>query len=122
MAITYTWKIDLIHTGKRGEVNDMVTEVHWSKTGVDENGVKGRFPYFTKYTAKHAQAAIDAGTFTSLNELTEEKVLEWVRSTLSQEDEDFINQRISAEISDQIDRSSKSNSMGEGTFPWSNNK
>jgi hypothetical protein len=119
MAITYTWKIDMIHTGTRGPIEDMVTEVHWSKTGVDDNGIGGRFPHMTRYTQSHAQAAIDAGTFTPFNALTEEQVLDWVRSTLSQEDEDFINMQITSEISAQINRP-KNSSVGEGSFPWSN--
>ena len=121
MAITYTWKVDMIHLTSAAGITDAVAEVHWSKTGVNENGVKGRYPGVSKYTTQHAQAAIDAGSFIPFNQLTEEKVLDWVRATLSDENEAFIDSRISAEIQSQIttNNNSANKSVGEGAFPWS---
>lgn len=115
--MTYTWKIDMIHSASRGEITDYVTEIHWSKTGVDENGITGRWPGMTRFTFEDAQTAKTSGVFTPLSELSEQQVIDWVRSTLDQESDNFINVKISAEISRKIMQSNDKQESGT-TLPW----
>jgi len=101
MAITYTWKIDMMHTQSKLGVQNAVTEVHWSKTGTDETGTTGRYPGCTKFSLEETAALSASGNFTPLNSLTEQQVLTWIQATISDEDMAFINTQIQVSIDHQ---------------------
>jgi hypothetical protein len=83
MAITYTWKIDMMHTQSKLGVQNAVTEIHWSKTGTDETGATGRYPGCTKFNLEEIAALSASGNFTPLNSLTETQVLTWIQATIT---------------------------------------
>lgn len=117
MAITYTWKIDMMHTQSKLGVQNAVTEVHWSKTGTDETGVTGRFPGCTKFSIDELVAKKMAGNFVSFSSLTEAQVIEWVQSKIDETDTAFINSQIQASIDNQ--KTPKTSvSVDSREFPW----
>jgi hypothetical protein len=120
MAITYTWKIDMIHTQSKSGFENGVTEIHWSKTGTDETGVKGRYPGYTKYSVDELVAKKEAGSFVAFNTLTEAQVIEWVQNGISRGDMDFINTQIQASINSQKTPRS-AGSFDSKDFPWATN-
>ena len=119
MAITYTWKIDMMHTQSKLGVQNAVTEIHWSKTGTDETEATGRYPGCTKFNLEEIAALSASGNFTPLNSLTETQVLTWIQATISDEDMAFIDTQIQASIDHQKSAPSSS-SIDSQNFPWSN--
>ena len=113
MAITYTWKIDMLHTTVKPGVGDAVTEIHWSKTGIDENGISGRHPGVTKFIMPE----IPTEGFIPLNQLSEDQVLNWIKSDLSAEDIIFIDSKIISEIQFQS-RPANTKSFTTDNLPW----
>ena len=113
MAITYTWKIDMMHINARAGQTDAVTEIHWSKTGTDEDGNSGRYPGCTKF----ADEEISTGGFIPLANLTEEHVLNWIQTRLSHQDIDFIDAQIAASIDRQKIQSTP-RSLAPNEMPW----
>ncbi len=77
MTVTYSYKINELQTAPLLDgLSDVVTIVRFTYTGIDsDTGYSGSF-----------QGAIpmptpDSGSFTPLNELTEDQVIEWVATT-----------------------------------------
>lgn len=120
MAITYTWKIDMMHTQSKLGVQNAVTEVHWSKTGTDETGATGRYPGCTKFNLEETAALSISGNFTPLENLTEAQVLTWIQATISDEDGAFINTQIQASIDHQKAPKTAA-SIDSKDFPWATN-
>jgi hypothetical protein len=98
MAITYTWKIDMMHTQSKLGLQNAVTEIHWSKTGADENGASGRYPGCTKFKFEDIVALNASGNFAALNSLTESKVIGWIKDTITSDDMTFIDSQIQSII------------------------
>jgi hypothetical protein len=117
MAITYTWKIDMMHTQSKMGVENAVTEIHWSKTGTDATGSTGRYPGCTKFNLEEIAALSASGNFTPLNSLTEAQVLNWIQATITDEDMAFIDIQIQASI-DQGKVPKTSTSIDSNSFPW----
>jgi hypothetical protein len=113
MALTYTWKIDMMHTASKAGLVNAVTEIHWSKTGTNDGGISGRYPGVTRYDVS---AIADSG-FTPLAQLTEEQVLDWVRSGLSDQEKVFIDAKILGEINHQTS-APESGCVIEEKMPW----
>lgn len=103
MAITYTWSI--INLKVRDEVIDGITyknavcQVFWLKTGRDENGNEGTFNGATPFTVDSTDAS---GPFKPFEELTENDVIEWVKSVVVDEYEKHVNSKIQEEIDEKI--------------------
>jgi hypothetical protein len=117
MAITYTWKIDMMHTQSKMGVENAVTEIHWSKTGTDATGSTGRYPGCTKFSLEETAALNATGNFTPLNNLTETQVLTWIQSTITSDDMTFIDSQIQASI-DHQKAPKTSTSIDSNSFPW----
>lgn len=113
MAITYTWNIDMMHTASKAGLTNAVNEIHWSKTGTNENGIAGRYPGVTRF---NVSAIADSG-FTPLNQLTEAQVLEWIKSDLSEEQKTFIDVQILSSIQHQLTPSSRG-CVTSDKMPW----
>ena len=120
MAITYTWKIDMMHTQSKLGVQNAVTEIHWSKTGTDETGATGRYPGCTKFNLEEIAALSASGNFTPLNSLTETQVLTLIQATISDEDMAFIDTQIQASV-DQGKAPKTAASIDSKDFPWATN-
>jgi hypothetical protein len=117
MATTYTWKIDMMHTQTTSAVENAITEIHWSKHGVDEDGVTGRYPDCTKFKLDDITELNASGGFTPLTNLTEAQVLTWIQNSITEDDMQFIDMQIKLSIDHQ--KTPKiSNSIDSENLPW----
>ena len=114
---TYTWKIDMMHTMNADGVDGAVTEVHWSKHGLHQNGIKTRIPNMTKFKVSDIQVLKESGGFTPFERLTEAQVLSWIQDKLSQQEKDFLD--LSLEQSYQFQSNPiTGKSVDNDTLPW----
>lgn len=117
MATTYTWKIDIMHTQTTWWNEKVVTEIHWSKHGVDDDGITGRYPDCTKFKLDCITELNDSGGFTPLTNLTEAQVLTWIQNTITEDDMQFIDMQIKLSI-DRQKTPKISNSIDSENLPW----
>jgi hypothetical protein len=117
MAITYTWKIDMMHTQSLPILQNAITEIHWSKTGTDETGAAGRYPGCTKFNLDDTITLNSSGGFTPLANLNEAQVLTWIQNSITEDDMHFIDRQIQLSIDHQ--KTPKiSNSIDSKDLPW----
>lgn len=110
MAITYTWKI----TGlKTKDVNaakpSAIVQTYWQKIGTDENGNEGTFSGATPFTVDPTD---DSGPFIPFEQLTEENVLEWIKTVVVGGYEEHVNDKIEEQIAEKIAP------VTEAKLPW----
>ena len=110
MAITYTWKI----TGlKTKDVSDdkpaAVVQTYWQKIGTDENGNEGTFSGATPFTVDPTD---ESGPFIPFEELTEEDVLDWIKTVVVGGYADHVNGQIAKQIEEKI------SPVIENRLPW----
>lgn len=80
MAYTYEWKIkNLKKAVNVDNLSDVIIGTQWIVTAVDENGYSGSFNGATPFKS----ADVDPNNFTPFEELTEEKVLGWIKDVVS---------------------------------------
>lgn len=110
MAITYTWEITGLKT-KDVDVTkpNAVVQTYWKKTGTDENGKTGFFSGATPFTVDPTD---DSGPFISFSELTEEDVVEWIKSVVVGGYEEHVNGKILEQIQENI------NPVVDQQLPW----
>lgn len=113
----YTWKIDMMHTTNVEGVDGAVTEIHWSKHGLHQNGIKTRMPNMTKFKVSDIQVLKESGGFTPLAQLTEAQVLSWIQDRLSQQEKDFIDLTLEQSYQFQS-KPIASRSVDNNTLPW----
>jgi hypothetical protein len=106
MAITYTWQITSLRTKTEGDNLNAVVQTYWKKIGTDENGNSGTFEGATPFSA----ANVPVGEFIPFEELTEEMVLNWIKSVVVGDYERHVNAR----IQDKID----SATIAQPELPW----
>lgn len=112
MAITYKWSVNQVecYPTHEGQTN-VVTKITWALRGVDENGVGSSRGGISSVT-------YEAGApFTPFNELTEAKVLEWVKPMVSAEQEAEMKAGIVGDINWQIEQAN-ANSPTTPALPW----
>lgn len=109
MAITYTWKITGLKTKDVDGKPSAIVQTYWTKTGVDENGNEGTFTGATPFTVDPTD---DSGPFIPFNELTEDDVIDWIKTVVVGNYEEHVN----GKIQEQID--SKINPVVEAKLPW----
>jgi hypothetical protein len=110
MAITYTWKI----TGlKTKDVSDdkpaAVVQTYWQKIGTDENGNEGTFSGATPFTVDPTD---ESGPFIPFEDLTEEDVLDWIKTVVVGGYADHVNGQIAKQIEEKI------SPVIENRLPW----
>jgi len=110
MAITYTWKI----TGlKTKDVSDdkpaAVVQTYWQKIGTDENGNEGTFSGATPFTVDPTD---ESGPFIPFEDLTEENVLDWIKTIVVGGYADHVNGQIAKQIEEKI------SPVIENRLPW----
>lgn len=94
MAITYSYKIiRLLKAPSLDGLSDVITNVEFTYTGVDENGYSGSF------NGAVPMPAPISGSFTDLNSLTENDVIGWVQI---HHPTDHMEEVIEAEINEQL--------------------
>lgn len=110
MTITYTWQITSLRTKNEGENLNAVVQTYWQKTGTDENGNSGTFDGATPFSA----ANVPAGEFIAFEDLTEETVLNWIKSVVVGDYEQHVNARIQDKIN--------SVTISQPELPWAPGK
>lgn len=113
MALTYTWKVTGLK--KRDQVNaegatliGAIVQTYWECKGVDANGNEGSFSGATPFTAEN----VPAGSFAAFETLTEETVLDWIKSVV--DNDPSYKAHIDGRIIDQIDAAN----VTDATPPW----
>lgn len=110
MAITYTWEVTSL---KVRDVSDSrpnaVCQTYWKKTGTDENGNQGTFSGATPFTIDPTDTS---GPFIPFDELTEEDVLDWIKSVVVGSYEEHVNGVIARQIEEKI------SPISEPKLPW----
>jgi hypothetical protein len=91
--ITYTWSISRLDCApSENGLTNIVKIIHWTLTGVDENGVSSSMSNSYPLSTPSPEA------FTDYSTLTQETVISWLESNL---DVGYIKTRLSNEISSQ---------------------
>jgi len=111
MAITYTWKLESMKVKDYSSLSNVVIQTYWKKTGVDENGVEAFFMGATPFTPEN----VDANNFVPYDQLTEETILNWIKSIVVGDYEAHVNGRIEQQIHDKIYITTEKKSKD---FPW----
>jgi hypothetical protein len=111
MAITYTWKIVSIKTANTDSFENAIVNTYWQKIGTDEDGVSGYFAGATPFDADQ----IDPENFTSLNQLTEEMVIEWIKQVVVGHYEEHVNAEIARDI---LENKKVIVEIEEDDLPW----
>jgi hypothetical protein len=111
MAMTYTWKIMSMKVKNSSELNDVVVQTYWIKTGVDEHGNEGAFTGATPFDLN----TVDPTKFVPLTDLTEEMVLGWIKSIVINEYERHVNERIQQQIDEKINVITE---LKDSSLPW----
>lgn len=109
MAITYTWKVTGLKVKDISNVQNAVVQTYWQKIGTDENGNEGTFSGATPFTADPTDSS---GPFIPFEELTEENVLDWIKSIVVGQYEEHVNEQIQKQIDEKV------NPITEPTLPW----
>lgn len=110
MAITYTWKITGLKTKDVSEDKPAaVVQTYWQKIGTDENGNEGTFSGATPFTVDPSD---ESGPFIPFEELTEEDVLDWIKTVVVGGYADHVNGQIAKQIEDKI------SPVVENRLPW----
>lgn len=109
MAITYTWKITGLKVKDEGDLTNAVVQSYWTKTGKDEDGNEGTFSGATPFTVNPDD---ESGPFVPFSQLTEDDVINWVKTVVVGSYEEHVN----SQIQKQID--SKKNPITDAKLPW----
>lgn len=110
MAITYTWKITILKVQDVSDIKpNAVVQAHWKKIGTDEDGNEGVFSGVTLFTVTPSDIS---GPFIPFEDLTEEDVINWIKSIVVV----YYEQHVNEQIQHQID--SNLNPISEPMLPW----
>lgn len=94
MSIIYTWEVTSLKTKTEGSNANAVVQTYWKKIGTDEHGNTGVFEGATPFTAIN----VPEGEFIPFEQLTEETVLNWIKSVVVQQYETHVNSKIQEQI------------------------
>lgn len=110
MAITYTWKITGLKTKNVSDnKQNAVVQTYWQKIGTDENGNEGTFNGATPFTVDPTD---DSGPYIPFEQLTEEDVINWIKTIVVGNYEEHVNGQIQKQIDEKI------NPVTEASLPW----
>lgn len=110
MAITYTWKITGLKTKNVSDDKpSAVVQTYWQKIGTDDDGNEGTFSGATPFTVDPLD---DSGPFIPFSELTEDDVLDWIKTIVVGSYEEHVNGQIAKQIEDKI------SPIVESDLPW----
>lgn len=96
--MNYTWKLKSLKRKDTQNLQNIVVQTYWEKTGTDEDGNTGTFSGATPFELN----TVDPDNFVSYEDLTEEIILGWIQSVVVGGYEDHVNQQIANQISDKI--------------------
>jgi hypothetical protein len=113
MSLTYTWKITGLK--KKDQVNAQgetlpgaIVQTYWECHGTDEEGNTAHFSGATPFTAEN----VSAGSFKPFNQLTEQDVVNWVKSVVENDPS------YKAHIDDQIMKQLDKVKVEDADLPW----
>ena len=110
MAITYTWKITGLKTKDVAEDKPAaIVQTYWQKIGTDSDGNEGTFSGATPFTVDPSD---ESGPFIAFEDLTEENVLDWIKTVVVGGYEEHVNDQIAKQIQDKI------TPISEKALPW----
>jgi len=110
MTITYTWKITGLKTKDVSEDKPAaVVQTYWQKIGTDEDGNEGTFSGATPFTVDPTD---ESGPFIPFEELTEEDVLDWIKTVVVGGYADHVNGQIAKQIEEKI------SPVVDNRLPW----
>ena len=106
--MTYTWNNKTVDTYPTLEGNtDVIFNVHWRLTGQDEDGNVG-----SAYGTQSLETS-DLSNFTAFADITEEDINGWVETALGEEKVTGLKASIDAQISEQINPTVVTKTIGE---------
>ena len=108
--MNYTWQLTSLKRKDTSDLQNIVVQTYWKKTGTDENGNEGSFSGATPFDLSSA----DPTNFTSYEDLTEEAVLGWIQSVVVGDYERHVNEK----IAEQIEAIVSPVVSVTGGFPW----
>ena len=108
--MNYTWQLTSLKRKDTSELNNIVVQTYWKKTGTDENGNEGSFSGATPFDL----SSVDPTKFTSYEDLTEEMILGWIQSVVVGSYEEHVNEK----IAEQIEAIVSPVVSVTGGFPW----
>jgi len=108
--MNYTWQLTSLKRKDTSDLQNIVVQTYWKKTGTDENGNEGSFSGATPFDLSSA----DPTNFTSYEDLTEEMVLGWIQSVVVGDYERHVNEK----IAEQIETIVSPVVSVTGGFPW----
>ena len=97
--MNYTWSIKCLGLRDYGEFKNVVVNVNWTKTGTNDLGIIG---YYGSTSELIIPEAFNSDTFITYENLTEELLLTWVKSIITNEDEEYANKLIFDQIDNQM--------------------
>ena len=101
--ITYDWNCRTVDTYPSvGELKDVVYNVHWRVTGMSEELDSQGNPYQATNIGIQTLNTEDVTDFIPVDELTNEQVTEWVKSTMDEEEVSRIEENIKNQINNLI--------------------
>ena len=106
----YEWKITGLKRKDTANLNNIIVQTYWKKIGTDENGNVGEFIGATPFDLK----TVDPNTFTKYEDLTEEIVLEWIKSVVVDTYEEHVNKQIQKQIEEKLNVVTEVRDV----FPW----
>jgi hypothetical protein len=109
--MNYTWKLKSLKKINTETVNNAVVQTFWTKTGTDENGNEGIFQGTTPFEL----SSVDPNNFVNYEDLTEEIVLEWIKSVVVGDYEEHVNEQIQKKINEKINLIED---VKNHEFPW----
>jgi hypothetical protein len=107
--LTFTWEVTGLKTRDIENKPSSVVQTYWKKTGTDGNGNTGIFIGATPFTVDPTD---DSGPFIPFEQLTEQDVLDWIKTVVVGDYEDHVN----GQIQKQIDE--KASPVIEVSLPW----
>ena len=110
--MNYTWGIKSLGIRNYGEFEKVVVNVNWNKTGTNDLGLNG---YYGTTSQLILPEVFNSNTFITYENLTEELLLTWVKSIISNEDEEHSNKLILDQINNQINPMIY---VTNNYFPW----
>lgn len=111
MAITYTWKLTGLKKVDSATLSGIVFQTYWKKIGTDEDGNEGTFTGATPLDP----TSVDPNNFVPFESLTEEIVLNWIKSKVTGSYEQHVNEQIAKQIN-LLKRPEVE--IREDQFPW----
>lgn len=109
MSLHLKWKITNIKTKNDNNLENIVSEINWDVVAVDETGVEGTYNGFTQFDT----TKVNIEQFTNFENLSEEQVVGWITSNISEHLMIFISEFIQKEIND------KKTPATNKQLPWS---